>query len=116
MKTTDECVTEAEKWLAEAEAWKGRYGPGELDDRARMISACSDAADTWTRLAELAVIRDGEAERVRRVTDALDNARASARTDVGERRTDTEGSTELTCGCRSSARGDDGVAKTAVDR
>lgn len=58
MKTTDECVTEAEKWLAEAEAWKGRYGPGELDDRARMISACSDAADTWTRLAELRSHRD----------------------------------------------------------
>lgn len=77
-KTVNECVAEAEKWLAEAEEWRGRYGPGELDDRARMVSACSDVADTWARLAELAVIREGEAERMRRVTTALENARTSS--------------------------------------
>lgn len=56
-KTTDECVAQAEAWLVEADAWRARTGGVTIEDRARMIAACADAAAAWIRLAEVPTLR-----------------------------------------------------------
>lgn len=59
--SVDECVAAAEEWLKRASTAHGQ-GYVKTEDRAAMVSACSDVADTWVRLAELARLREADAE------------------------------------------------------